>query len=65
VVSPCSFPSLLLRARVVSPVLFSGFLCLSTGSLTFRLFSSFLLYCGSPLESSGFGVVVAEDGDLT
>jgi hypothetical protein len=47
-------------------VLFSGFLIYSSvGSLGFHLFSSFLLCFGSPLESSGFGAIVTEDGDLT
>jgi hypothetical protein len=42
----------------VRPLVFSVFFC-------FPPFSSVLvLYCGSPLESSGSGAVVAEDGDL-
>jgi hypothetical protein len=42
----------------VRPLVFSVF-------FYFPSFSSVLvLYCGSPLESSGSGAVVAEDGDL-
>jgi hypothetical protein len=48
----------------VRPVVFSVFLVFSV-FFRFPSFSSVLvLYCGSPLESSGSGAVVAEDGDL-
>lgn len=68
---------------VVPPVLLSGFLYSSAGSLSFLPFppsasllvlsvffrfpsfsSVLVIYCGSPLESSGSGAVVVEDGDL-